>query len=255
MKKKTGDDTAVSIDQLADDSSSSESDSDSESSASSSDDNKRQATAKAASKRKRTDLDEQEDADLNSSSDEDDSEDEETEDAPVRLPHAGPAVTIDEALKDPIYVPTSGDKKHGAMASKCILCEKASLKAAHLVEEHLQGKSHKRRMERFTSYTSEQMSPAERKSTDARDAVEDMDAWKEAKDLAEKAAAAASKPSKTAVKKEKLRIMRRVKKNEKRMAKKEKANTGGNRYGVESAELKKERKKRKYGEKKKPVKV
>lgn len=253
LKWKTGDDTAVSIDQLADESSSSESDSDSESNASSSGDKKTEVTTKQAHKRKRTQSDAEEGSDA--SSGDDDSEDKEAEEAPVRLAHEGPAVTIDEALKDPIYVPTSGEKKHGVMASKCILCEKASLKSAHLVEEHLNGKSHKRRMERFTLYISEQMSSADRKSVDARDAVDDMDTWKAAQMLEAQKAASANKTPSNAAKKEKLRQIRIKKKKEKKQAKKEKAEMSKRTAMVEDPQLKKERKQRKYGDKKKTAKV
>ena len=209
LRDATGDDTAIGIDKLVDDSSSSEGeDSDNEEDEDESDDeddeDERDAeNSKAGSKRKRT---------------KEQDEEEEVE--------AAARVTIEDAIKDPIYVPTEGEKKHGIFASRCIVCEAAVLKTSDLVSAHLEAKAHKRRMGRFQRYVQEQLSEDQRKAIDARDAVDQMDAWRAQQDELHKKKQAEAPPSRRALaKKQKAAEFRKKKKEQalKRKAAKEAA--------------------------------
>ncbi len=73
-------------------------------------------------------------------------------------------MSIDDAIQDPNLRPHRRiEKKHGVFASRCIVCEAAVLKTPHLVTAHLEGKAHKRRMERFQRYVQDQLSETQRK--------------------------------------------------------------------------------------------
>ncbi|SNX87299.1 uncharacterized protein MEPE_06009 [Melanopsichium pennsylvanicum] len=227
LKDATGDDTAIGIDRLVDESSSSEDedseeeDEDSETegdggnvdSEQGSDGNYGDADADAEdapqlrSKRKRSKDDE-----------EDEAEDE-----------AAAQVSIEDTIKDPIYVPTEGEKKHGVFASRCVVCEAAVLKDAHLVTAHLEGKAHKRRMERFQRYVQNHLSETQRKALDARDAVDQMEAWRAEQDELEKKSLAEAPPSKRALaKKQKAAEFRKKKKEQAIKRKAQKQDNGGN---------------------------
>ncbi|TKY85473.1 hypothetical protein EX895_005635 [Sporisorium graminicola] len=187
LKDAAGDDTAIGIDKLVDESSSSEGeDSDGDDDDDDSEDDQDvekdgeaedEDSPKAGSKRKRS---------------KDEQQDEQADDVAAQ-------VTIDDAIKDPIYVPTEGEKKHGIFASRCIVCEAAVLKSTDLVNAHLEAKAHKRRLERFHQFVQNQLSETQRKALDARDAVEQMDAWKAQQDELEKQKLAAAPPSKRAL--------------------------------------------------------
>lgn len=215
LKSATGDDTAIGIDQLVDESSSSEGedsdgdddddDSDQEDDDAADEDEDGSAevdgkdSAKAGSKRKRAK----------------DTEEDEAHEAAAQ-------VSIDDAMQDPIYVPTEGEKKHGVFASRCIVCEAAVLKTPHLVTAHLEGKAHKRRMERFQRYVQDQLSETQRKAIDARDAVDQMDAWRAEQDELEKEKLSQAPPSKRALAKKQKAAEFRQKKKEKALKRKAK---------------------------------
>ncbi|GAK65762.1 uncharacterized protein PAN0_010d3982 [Moesziomyces antarcticus] len=204
LKLATGDDTAIGVDKLIDESSSSEGeDDDSEEEDDEKDGSEdsegeasgEEAKLKAGSKRKRVEDDEADAADA------------------AKAEAAAVQVSIREAMQDPIYVPTEGEKKHGVLASRCIVCEAAVLKTPHLVAEHLEGKGHKRRFERFQSFVQEQLSEGQRKNLDARDAVDQMDAWKTEQDALAKQKLADAPPSKSKLaKKKKAAEFRKMKK-------------------------------------------
>lgn len=228
LKDATGDDTAVGIDRLVDESSSSEgedSDGDDDDDDSEDENEEQQQdvdvsdaeSSKMSSKRKRSKDQEQEQDD------------------------AEAQVSIADAIQDPIYVPTEGEKKHGVFASRCIICETAVLKTANLVTAHLEAKAHKRRMERFQKYVEHQLSDAQRKALDARDAVEQMDDWKAEQDELERKTLADAPPSKKALaKKQKAAEFRQKKKEQalKRKAKKA-AEEGNGSTKAESTDKKK----------------
>ncbi|GAC97569.1 hypothetical protein PHSY_005155 [Pseudozyma hubeiensis SY62] len=205
LKDATGDDTAVGIDRLVDESSSSEGedsdgdddDDDSEDEEQEQEQEQDENVSDAKRKRSKDQEPEQDDAEAQ--------------------------VSIADAIQDPIYVPTEGEKKHGVFASRCIVCEAAVLKTANLVTAHLEAKAHKRRMERFQKYVEHQLSDAQRKALDARDAVEQMDEWKAEQDELERKKLADAPPSKKALaKKQKAAEFRQKKKEQalKRKAKK-----------------------------------
>lgn len=211
LKEVTGDDTAIGIDKLVDESSSSEgedfddedndSDSDSddeeESKVKGDDQAQDKTSSKAGSKRKRS---------------QDQDEEEQNE--------AAAQVSIVEAIQDPIYVPTEGEKKHGVFASRCIVCEAAVLKTSHLVTAHLEAKAHKRRMERFQKYVEKQLTETQRKALDARDAVEQMDVWKAEQVELEQKRLAEAPPSKKALERKQKATEFRKKKKEQAMKRK-----------------------------------
>lgn len=217
IKDATGDDTAIGIDRLVDESSSSEGedseddDQDSDQEEDDDDDQKAadssaedEAQAKAGSKRKRTQDEQQDDQAL-----------------------AAAQVSIEDAIRDPIYVPTEGEKKHGVLASRCIICGAAVLKTPHLVTAHLDSKAHQRRMRRFQRYVQDELSETQRKALDARDAIDQMDAWKAEQDEIEKKRLADAPPSQRKLaKQEKAAEIRKKKKEMARrrvLAKKQKA--------------------------------
>lgn len=229
LKLATGDDTAIGVDKLIDESSSSEGeDDDSEDDESEEEGDEKDgsgdsegessnadAKSKAGSKRKRTEADEADAA---------------------KVEGAAVQVSIREAIQDPIYVPTEGEKKHGVLASRCIVCEAAVLKTPHLVAEHLEGKGHKRRFERFQSFVQDQLSEGQRKNLDARDAVDQMDAWKTEQDALDKQKLADAAPSKRKLarkkkaaeyrkKKKELALQRKVKKKDDKRGKKDAKST------------------------------
>ncbi|PWY99584.1 hypothetical protein BCV70DRAFT_190423 [Testicularia cyperi] len=158
LKELTGDDTAVAIDKMVDESSDSDTDSEDESVSS-----KNEADS---------DVDDTNEDVSSRSGDQDEDEPEEQEEADT-------GVSIQDALTDPIYVPTSGEKKHGELASRCLICSAAVLKSPHQVSSHLESKNHSRRTTRFEAFVSQQLNPSDRQSLDARDAVERMDNWNE----------------------------------------------------------------------------
>ena len=233
-KDMIGDDTPVGIDRLVDESSSSEGE-ESEGEEDESDDEENdgegnsdqddsaedsEKASKAGFKRKRT---------------EDDGADEEAEE------EAAAQVSIDDAIQDPIYVPTEGEKKHGVFASRCIVCEAAVLKTPHLVAAHLEGKAHKRRMERFQRFVQDQLTETQRKAMDARDTVDQMDVWKSEQDEIEKKKLSEAPPSKRALaKKQKAAEFRQKKKEQALKRKAQKAANGDKDVGNEANEKKKE---------------
>lgn len=229
LKDATGDDTAIGIDRLVDESSSSEGEDSEDDDDDDSDEEDEDEAAdsaeegtdpsKAGSKRKRA------------------KEDEANEDALAQ-------VSIDDAIQDPIYVPTEGEKKHGVFASRCIVCEAAVLKTPHLVTAHLEGKAHKRRMERFQRYVQEHVSEAQRKTLDARDAVDQMDDWKAEQEELERQKVAEAPLSKRALAKKAKAAEFRKKKKEQALKRKAQKEANGEGQAVESKEGKTEKSKR-----------
>ncbi len=206
-KLATGDDTAIGIDRLVDESSSSEGeDSDGEDDDSSDDEDAKEEESEEAGEQG-SDGEGKDDSKAGSKRKRGKDEPEAEEEV------AAAQVSIDDAIQDPIYVPTEGERSTASLHRAALSARPQS--SRHLTSSPLIWKARATSDEWsvFQRYVQDQLSESQRKGLDARDAVDNMDAWKAEQDELEKQKLAAAPLSKKALaKKEKAAEFRKKKK-------------------------------------------